>query len=216
MSKSYLYVASYYDKKGREVSIKDKKIGTTTTPKEREKSLNYTKGPIGTTFIKLYEFDGKNTATTIEKSIFHNLLSDRNTDGEWFNDEDESVVEMVSTTIKGLSTLFNINEIQLEGSSSEETQTIRSAASKLLVIFNGNPIIEKNAKEIYLKTLQEIGLDKILTIESDSIIRDSNPDYRFIKVGDYFVNTNFSNNSKYTILSRISETLNLDLKVELN
>lgn len=216
MSKSYLYVASYYDKKGREVSIKDKKIGTTTTPKEREKSLNYTKGPIGTTFIKLYEFDGKNTATTIEKSIFHNLLSDRNTDGEWFNDEDESVVEMVNTTIKGLSTLFNINEIQLEGSSSEETQTIRSAASKLLVIFNGNPIIEKNAKEIYLKTLQEIGLDKILTIESDSIIRDSNPDYRFIKVGDYFVNTNFSNNIKYTILSRISETLNLDLKVELN
>jgi hypothetical protein len=211
-----LYVASYYDKKGREVSIKDKKIGTTTTPKEREKSLNYTKGPIGTTFIKLYEFDGKNTATTIEKSIFHNLLSDRNTDGEWFNDEDESVVEMVNTTIKGLSTLFNINEIQLEGSSSEETQTIRSAASKLLVIFNGNPIIEKNAKEIYLKTLQEIGLDKILTIESDSIIRDSNPDYRFIKVGDYFVNTNFSNNIKYTILSRISETLNLDLKVELN
>jgi hypothetical protein len=216
MSKSYLYVASYYDKKGREVSIKDKKIGTTTTPKEREKSLNYTKGPIGTTFIKLYEFDGKNTATTIEKSIFHNLLSDRNTDGEWFNDEDESVVEMVNTTIKGLSTLFNINEIQLEGSSSEETQTIRSAASKLLVIFNGNPIIEKNAKEIYLKTLQEIGLDKILTIESDSIIRDSNPDYRFIKVDDYFVNINFSNNSKYTILSRISETLNLDLKVELN
>lgn len=216
MSKSYLYVASYYDKKGREVSIKDKKIGTTTTPKEREKSLNYTKGPIGTTFIKLYEFDGKNTATIIEKSIFHNLLSDRNTDGEWFNDEDESVVEMVNTTIKGLSFSFNINEIQLEGSSSEETQTIRSAASKLSVILNGNPIIEKNAKEIYLKTLQEIGLDKIFTIESDSIIRDSNPDYRFIKIGDYFVNTNFSNNSKYTILSRISETLNLDLKVELN
>jgi hypothetical protein len=216
MSKSYLYVAVYYDKKGREVSITDKKIGITKSPEEREKSLNYTKGPIGTTFVKLYEFDGKETANIIEKSIFHNLLSDRNTDGEWFSDEDESIISMVETAIDGLSKSFNIKKMEIEGANNEETQTIRSASKTLSVILNGNLIKEKTGIETYFKTLKEIGLSNIVDVESDWVIRKSDPDYRFIQLDDYYVNKVISNSSKHTILTRIGEKLNLDLKVELN
>jgi hypothetical protein len=216
MSKSYLYVAVYYDKKGREVSITDKKIGITKSPDEREKSLNYTKGPIGTTFVKLYEFNGKEVANIIEKTLFHNLLVDRNTEGEWFSDEDDSLISMVETAIDGLSKLFNIKKIELEGSNNEESKTIKSASKTLSVIFNGDVIKEKTAKLTFLKVFKEIGLDSIKNIESDSIIRDENPDYRFTKTDNYFINTCLSNDSKRIILERIGETLNLDLKVELN
>ena len=162
MSKSFLYVGMYYDIfENREIGIKDKKIGITTNPNNRENSLNATKGPIGYMFIKLYECEGEITADNIE-SIFHTLLEDRNTIGEWYKDEDEIILDSVSSVINNLKNLgVTIKEIDLgldpNLSKVEKEQIQRAKATKLKVIYNGQDISERFAVDTFIKVHKVIG-----------------------------------------------------------
>ena len=162
MSKSYLYVGMYYDIfDNREIGIKDKKIGITTNPNNRENSLNATKGPIGYMFIKLYECEGEITADNIE-SIFHTLLEDRNTHGEWYKDEDEVILDYVSSVINNLKNLgVTIKEIDLgldpNLTKIEKEQIQRSKATKLKVIYKGQDISERFAVDTFIKVHKVIG-----------------------------------------------------------
>ena len=162
MSKSYLYVGMYYDIfDNREIGIKDKKIGITTNPNNRENSLNATKGPIGYMFIKLYECEGEMTADNIE-SIFHTLLEDRNTHGEWYKDEDEVILDYVSSVINNLKNLgVTIKEIDLgldpNLTKIEKEQIQRSKATKLKVIYKGQDISERFAVDTFIKVHKVIG-----------------------------------------------------------
>ena len=162
MSKSFLYVGMYYDIfENRDIGIKDKKIGITTNPNNRENSLNATKGPIGYMFIKLYECEGEITADNIE-SIFHTLLEDRNTIGEWYKDEDEVILDSVSSVINNLKNLgITIKEIDLgldpNLSKVEKEQIQRAKSTKLKVIYKGQDISERFAVDTFIKVHKVIG-----------------------------------------------------------
>jgi len=152
----------YYDIfENRDIGIKDKKIGITTNPNNRENSLNATKGPIGYMFIKLYECEGEITADNIE-SIFHTLLEDRNTIGEWYKDEDEVILDSVSSVINNLKNLgVTIKEIDLgldpNLSKVEKEQIQRAKSTKLKVIYKGQDISERFAVDTFIKVHKVIG-----------------------------------------------------------
>ena len=87
-SKQYIYIGEHYDITGRELNITDKKIGLTINPEQRESNWSKTKSPILYRHIKVYEVDDM---YKVEKML-HSILSSRNTNGEWFEDEDDTLV----------------------------------------------------------------------------------------------------------------------------
>ena len=224
MSKSYLYVGMYYDIfENREIGIKDKKIGITTNPNNRENSLNATKGPIGYMFIKLYECEGEDTANEIE-SIFHTLLEDRNTHGEWYKDEDEIILDSVSSVMNSLINLGkDIKEKDLELNSNltkiEKEQIQRAKSTKLNLIYNGENLSGKTAVEIYIKGIKIIsdiiGWDRIIeqgecdVFNSIEELCERFPNNRdridkvSQKVDDYHIYTSLSNHRKRQRLNRL-------------
>lgn len=224
MSKSYLYVGMYYDIfENRDIGIKDKKIGITINPNNREYSLNATKGPIGYMFIKLYECEGEDTANEIE-SIFHTLLDDRNTNGEWYKDEDEIIIESVSSVMGNLINMGkNIKEIDLELNSNltkiEKVQIERAKNSKMKLTYNGENLSSRFAVETYLKGIKIIsnivGWDRIIEEGECDIFKTTEelyerfPIYKerdakvFEKVDDYYIWTNLNNDNKLRRLNKL-------------
>jgi hypothetical protein len=224
MSKSFLYVGMYYDIfENRDIGIKDKKIGITTNPNNRENSLNATKGPIGYMFIKLYECEGEITADNIE-SIFHTLLEDRNTHGEWYKDEDEIILDSVSSVINNLKNLgVTIKEIDLgldpNLSKVEKEQIQRAKNSKMKLMYNHENLSSRFAVETYLKGIKIIsdivGWDRIIEEGECDIFRTTEelyerfPTYRerdakvYEKVDDYYVWTNLNNDNKLKRLNKL-------------
>jgi hypothetical protein len=214
----------YYDIfENREIGIKDKKIGITTNPNNRENSLNATKGPIGYMFIKLYECEGEITADNIE-SIFHTLLEDRNTHGEWYKDEDEVILDCVSSVINNLKNLgVTIKEIDLgldpNLSKVEKEQIQRAKNSKMKLMYNHENLSSRFAVETYLKGIKIIsdivGWDRIIEEGECDIFRTTEelyerfPIYRerdakvYEKVDDYYVWTNLNNDNKLKRLNKL-------------
>lgn len=234
MSKSYLYVGMYYDIfDNREIGIKDKKIGITTNPNNRENSLNATKGPIGYMFIKLYECEGEITADNIE-SIFHTLLEDRNTHGEWYKDEDEVILDYVSSVINNLKNLgVIIKEIDLgldpNLSKVEKEQIQRAKVRKLTLTYKGEDITERFAIDTFIKSYELIGN----IIGWDNLVKDgkydifnsvedfhkklpsfkqyennSNPCYR--EVNGYILMTHLGNIQKHQKINKLIEDFKID------
>ena len=92
-NKQYIYIGEHYDITGRKLNIADKKIGLTTNPEQRESNWSRTKSPILYRHIKIYEVDDMNK---VEKML-HSILSSRNTNGEWFEDSDDTLVNDFSS-----------------------------------------------------------------------------------------------------------------------
>jgi Asp-tRNA(Asn)/Glu-tRNA(Gln) amidotransferase A subunit family amidase len=136
--KSYLYIGQLTDVHGRELGINDKKIGITTQHdhRVREMQLSKTKMPISVAIVKLYEFVGNKTAELIEKGIFHNLLVDRNTSGEWFDDDDDDCITKVHKAIQTLINLgLEIREIDLL-QDTKASKAEKNAISKAKAVSN--------------------------------------------------------------------------------
>jgi hypothetical protein len=104
MCKGYNYIGNHYDILGRNIGINDKKYGYTKNPDEREKSLTSTKSPIQYMIIKLYEFESTEIAKTVEQIILQSL-SNRQTHGEWFLDNDETLIDFVQSMHNKLRSL---------------------------------------------------------------------------------------------------------------
>ena len=140
---SYLYVGIHYDLfNDREIGINDKKVGETITPEIREGQLSKTKSPIGYMFVKLYEVVGGQTAQIVEKNILHPLLASRNTVGEWFSDEDDSLISNINKALSGLATLgIKYTEIELGNDkiSSNKKEVIKKNSSNR-IYFNVSDI----------------------------------------------------------------------------
>lgn len=86
--KHYVYIGEHYDVNGRQTHISDKKIGRTKNPSQREVNWSKTKSPILYRHIKVYEVDDM---YKVEKML-HGILNSKNTNGEWFEDNDETLV----------------------------------------------------------------------------------------------------------------------------
>lgn len=231
MNKSFIYVGMYYDIfENREVGIKDKKIGITKNPNNRENSLNSTKGPIGYMFIKLFECEGENTADNIE-SIFHTLLEDRNTHGEWYKDEDETILESVSSVMNNLKNIgINIQEIDLGLNPNltkvEKEQIERSKNSKIKLIYNGIDLSSRFAVTTYLKGLcivrDIVGWDRIVDEGDIDVFRtldelyDRFPLYRnrdvkvYEIIDEHYIWINLNNSNKLNRLNKLIHNFNIE------
>lgn len=87
-NKQYVYIGEHYDINNRIIDMTDKKIGLTKNPYNRESNWSKTKSPILYRHIKVYEVDDM---VKVEK-LLHAILDSRNTNGEWFEDDDDTLV----------------------------------------------------------------------------------------------------------------------------
>lgn len=99
----YIYIGQYFHRHGKTLdSLTEKKIGKSVDVPARENSLNSTKFTIGYIMIKYWKVSEMDKT---EKQL-HALLPDR-LSGEWFEDEDDSLIDRVS---KFMSVSGNIEQ----------------------------------------------------------------------------------------------------------
>lgn len=93
MKSGYIYIGTYFHRHGKDLSnLTEKKIGLSIDVPSRESALNSTKFTIGYTMLKSWHVDDMDK---VERGI-HALLDHDNLSGEWFEDEDGSLVDRVS------------------------------------------------------------------------------------------------------------------------
>ena len=88
-TEGYVYIGEHYDSLGRPIIPNDKKIGLTIDPPSRESSWSKTKSPYLYRHIKSYFVDDMFRV----ESLLHAILNSRNTNGEWFEDSDDTLVD---------------------------------------------------------------------------------------------------------------------------
>lgn len=89
-----------------------------------------------------------------------------------------------------------------------------------ITLQNGETIIENTATMTFLKTLEYIGLEKIadnydvLLLGHPVVSRVKNPNGHSLKrIGDFFIETNSSTNTKADILRRYAHILSMNIQV---
>ena len=118
----YIYIGTYYhtrhkgtisviDESGNYVTL-EKKIGKTINLEDREYSLNRTKSQIGYTFLKAWKTD--NQTDKVELAI-HDILSNVRSEGEWFQDDDDTLVDRIS----GFMNRMGFPEVSLDNATEE-------------------------------------------------------------------------------------------------
>ena len=111
-----LYIGILVDVLGRTLGIVDKKIGITTdNVDKRAKQLGKTKSPIGYTMIKAWKFEGDSRKV---ETTLHSLFADQRTEGEWFSDEKDTIIDGVVSFMDLLGSYgISVEEIDLDNSS---------------------------------------------------------------------------------------------------
>ena len=88
----YIYIGEHYDVLNRGIIINDKKIGLSDTPPRREKELTRTKSPVKYRIIEVYKVDDMKRV----ENLLHAILDSRRVDGEWFRDDDDTLVVILN------------------------------------------------------------------------------------------------------------------------
>lgn len=98
----------------------------------------------------------------------------------------------------------------------------KSPWTGLMVRFpNGKTINKRYAYETFIRTIEEIGIDKVKSLgiilnHTDLITKKKSPDYNQHKVkGGYLIFTHTSTDKKKKVLEEISNRLNIGLEVEI-
>ncbi len=110
-----IYIKKFSDVNGYELP-NYKKIGIAKDIEGRRKQLSGTKAPIFVETICAWEFP-ENNARVVEQAI-HGLLSNKRTDGEWFIDDDDSIVGAISD----LMDAFGVKRV--DASNEEEKEMV--------------------------------------------------------------------------------------------
>jgi hypothetical protein len=96
----------------------------------------------------------------------------------------------------------------------------KSAPKTLRVVFSdGTEIADNKATQTFVKTIEKIGIEKIVHLKMDTLVRaDTNFEKRaqLIQINNCYVNTHSSTIEKKRFLDTISNRLNLNLKVEIS
>ena len=229
MKKGYLYVAGYYDKfNNRELGISDKKIDITTIPDQRALDLHKTKGPIGIEYLKIWEFEQQTVPYTVKNDFIFSQISEKATEEGWFEDDDESILDLISVQLNGLKklgieskdvTTEYVDIRPREESDMDNNNRKRNPITILSILFHDtNTTIEKpKAIDTYLEFIELVGVEKVHSVIGERWITldDDNGFLQSVKIGDYYVNTNTSTRSKYDVISVIIEELDLDVSVDI-
>ncbi len=119
---NHIYIKKFSDVNGYELPSY-KKIGITKDIEERRKQLSGTKAPIFVETICAWEFP-ENNARAVEQAL-HGLLLNKRTDGEWFIDEDDSIV----TAVSRLMDAFGVKKV--DSTDEEEKEMVVKRNSNL-------------------------------------------------------------------------------------
>jgi len=122
---NHIYIKKFSDVNGYELP-NYKKIGIAKDVEGRRQQLSGTKAPIFIETICAWEFP-ENNARDVEQAI-HGLLSNKRTDGEWFIDEDDSIVNAVSN----LMISFGVTRVDI--SDEEEKEMVVKRNINLAVV----------------------------------------------------------------------------------
>jgi hypothetical protein len=136
-----LYIMRHIDVGGH-IDIPYKKIGVTGKGNAdltaRLRQLSNTKSPIQVQCIKAWEFEN---ATEIE-SAFHSILKNERSEGEWFYDKEDDLLDRISPIIE----LLNGISIAIDGGQDLFTKTILKEEEK-----KKNEVAEKLIGELASK-----------------------------------------------------------------
>ncbi|SNB46292.1 GIY-YIG nuclease family protein [Geobacter sp. DSM 9736] len=110
---NYIYIKKFSDVNGYDLPSY-KKIGFAKDVEERRKQLSGTKSPIFVETICAWELPDDN-ARAVEQAI-HGLLLNKRTDGEWFIDEENSIVDAISR----LMSAFKMKQVDISGYEEKE------------------------------------------------------------------------------------------------
>ena len=217
---SYLYIGQYYYDGKFEINVDNriKKIGHTTNPDVREKQLSRTKGPYKVMYLKLWKFDGKNTAREVEHKMIHPMLYDIREEGcEWFFDKHENLEERLTSLLDNLTNFgYNIEEVNIEDEYTPKEKQVKNK-SNLSVFIDGNKIDGKSANQIFADSLELIGLDNALNILPKVVTKDELKAEGFNHsklINGYWINLTSSNEEKRQHLKKLFEDLQINGKVE--
>lgn len=97
---NFVYIKQFSDINGYELPSY-KKIGISKDIEQRRKQLSGTLAPIFVETVCAWEFPDDN-AKAVEGAL-HGLLSSKRTSGEWFIDEDNSIVDAVTSLMDAFS-----------------------------------------------------------------------------------------------------------------
>jgi hypothetical protein len=114
---NYIYIGQYYHKRGKPLNVTEKKIGITTDINTREYNLNQTKGPIGYAMVVAWKVN--ESYKEIERAI-HALLDNVRSEGEWFEDDDETLIERVANYMS----IFGYEKVNLTSSDNDEKELL--------------------------------------------------------------------------------------------
>jgi hypothetical protein len=111
------------------------------------------------------------------------------------------------------------NRYDKELINSLKSKTTPSKPKLLQVTFADGTILENEiASQIFIKTIEKIGAEKVYNLGMNSLVRRDENFGRvtqIVQVDDYYVNTHSSTTEKKRQLEAISRKLNLNLSVEI-
>lgn len=119
-TEGYVYIGEHYDSAGRPILPNDKKIGYTIDPPSRESSWSRTKSPYLYRHIKSYLVDDMFRV----ESLLHAILNSRNTNGEWFEDSDETLVEDFTNFMEIYGGVLYVSEVKDEVPQSSDQRLV--------------------------------------------------------------------------------------------
>ena len=126
-----LYIGEHQDVLGRNLGIKDKKIGITTGNVDaRQNQLGNTKSPIGYVMLKAWRFSDIDAFQT--EQTLHKLFADQKVTGEWFDDDKETIIDGVCKFVDLIRNEYgvvvediNLDNEDIEGSTSTSGKIAR-------------------------------------------------------------------------------------------
>ena len=157
-TEGYVYIGEHYDSAGRPLVLSDKKIGFTIDPPSRENSWSKTKSPYLYRHIKSYYVDDM---FKVEK-LLHAILNSRNTNGEWFEDEKNTLVSDFTNFMEIYGGVLFQPEVKTLEKSSESI----SAFGNIIILDGGDQKTFKYDYEYvtYLakRMVEKVGLDQVV------------------------------------------------------
>jgi hypothetical protein len=237
--KQYVYIGQYYHLKNKELPL-DFKFGVTDNLNQREYSLGRTKSPIKYMLLRAWELPTNVKREKVEKLI-STIFDEHQYDGcEWydidgdvFQDKITSLFEVISDMVDDIK--FSFTEVNLDRVpttskdiiekeiESEIRQGKRMPWSNLKVEIEGVDCTGENARTGFInfvkKVIEKIGDIKVASDFSDILKSDPNlfPTYTrgTENLGNFYLRTHCSSQSKKTILIKMIDKYSLDAKVNL-
>jgi|TARA_R110000868_G_scaffold26777_13_gene102789 hypothetical protein len=153
----YIYIGEHYDVLNRGIIINDKKIGLSDTPPRREKELTRTKSPVKYRIIEVYKVDDMKRV----ENLLHAILDSRRVDGEWFRDDDDTLVG----DFIGFMDKYGAEKCSMEELKSIN-ETPKTEDKRLITVFdkfvNTDPVVKEEGMVRLIRRYKGVDYDVIL------------------------------------------------------